>query len=231
MKQAAVVRLAFARKDHPELVQAEAQARLELAAAIMTLDEAEDTQREWPGEKRIHSREVAHLREDLAAALRAGLDSSAGNDVDVQEIVERIQDARDTQSTLRQILEQLGPVIFGAIVLFSIEAKTSLCGDCEVLSRQSFLETQGLTFADLRQPADSLRPRYTDEAAPNTPAERIRIGIIRAAIAKYKSQQLPLKHTFHEQAAVEEAKNAYAQALADLIRGEYAPIDEPNQSN
>ena len=31
-----------------------------------------------------------------------------------------------------------------------------------------------------------------------------------------------LSHTLHEQAAIEEAKTAYAQALADLVRGETA---------
>lgn len=38
----AVSRLAFARKQHPELVKAEAQARVNLAAAIMAMDEAAD---------------------------------------------------------------------------------------------------------------------------------------------------------------------------------------------
>lgn len=38
----AVARLAFARKTHPELGRAEASARVDLAAAIMAMDEAED---------------------------------------------------------------------------------------------------------------------------------------------------------------------------------------------
>ena len=37
----AMSRLAFARKQSPELVRAEAQARVDLAAAIMAMDEAE----------------------------------------------------------------------------------------------------------------------------------------------------------------------------------------------
>ncbi|SDH39102.1 hypothetical protein [Microbacterium sp. 77mftsu3.1] len=39
----AVHRLAFAREQHPDLVRAEAQARVDLAAAIMKLDEAADS--------------------------------------------------------------------------------------------------------------------------------------------------------------------------------------------
>ena len=34
------------------------------------------------------------------------------------------------------------------------------------------------------------------------------------------TQGMPQRHTLHEQAAVERAKNAYAQALADLVRGD-----------
>lgn len=37
--QAAVFRLSMMRKQHPNLIRAEAQARLELAAAIMALDD------------------------------------------------------------------------------------------------------------------------------------------------------------------------------------------------
>ena len=42
-KVGATYRLAFAREQHPVLRQREADARLVLAAAIMQLDEAEDT--------------------------------------------------------------------------------------------------------------------------------------------------------------------------------------------
>ena len=38
----AVARLAFARKQNPDLVRAEAEARVVFAAAIMAMDEAED---------------------------------------------------------------------------------------------------------------------------------------------------------------------------------------------
>ena len=43
---AAIARLGFAREQHPDLIRAEAHARVELAAAIMALDEAEDTAEE-----------------------------------------------------------------------------------------------------------------------------------------------------------------------------------------
>lgn len=38
----ATLRLAFARKQHPDLIRAEAEVRLDVAAAIMAMDEAED---------------------------------------------------------------------------------------------------------------------------------------------------------------------------------------------
>lgn len=57
----AVARLAFARKQNPDLVRAEAAARVDLAAAIMAMDEAEDI----PGRHNLNE-QVA-----VEAALRA----------------------------------------------------------------------------------------------------------------------------------------------------------------
>lgn len=219
MKNDSVTRMVFARKTHPDLSRAEAEARADLAAAVMALDEAEDAQHDRPAQERIYSQEVAHLREDLAAALQAGLDENDQHVVDVISLVHRIHHPRDTQTVLREVLDELGPVVFGAIVLFSIEAQTSLSGDCEVLSRQSVLHKHGLTFSDLRQPADTLHEEYIDEAALDTPDEMARIERIREAIARYKSQQLPLKDTEDQEAAVKHATDAYTRALADLLRG------------
>lgn len=42
MRVGAIYRLAFARKQHPELGRALAEAQLDVAAAIMAMDEAED---------------------------------------------------------------------------------------------------------------------------------------------------------------------------------------------
>lgn len=54
----AVHRLAFAREQHPELVRAEARARLDLAAAIMGMDEVDE---------RIESGEKLHSLQQQAA--------------------------------------------------------------------------------------------------------------------------------------------------------------------
>jgi hypothetical protein len=46
----AIMRLAFARKQYPELIRAEAATRVNLAAAIMTMDESDDL----PGRHNLH---------------------------------------------------------------------------------------------------------------------------------------------------------------------------------
>lgn len=62
----ATFRLAFAGKQHPELRQAEAAARLDLAAAIMAWDEAEDSD-----EVRAGRRHTLHEQNDVALAKSA----------------------------------------------------------------------------------------------------------------------------------------------------------------
>lgn len=57
----ALFRLAMARESHPELHRAMASARIDLAAAIIAMDEAEDI----PGRHNLH--EQAAVNEALAA--------------------------------------------------------------------------------------------------------------------------------------------------------------------
>lgn len=68
----AVVRLAFVRQKYPELVRAEAAARLRLAAAIIALDEVEDRHqdRSHPGLYSLAEQaEVEAAKEQYVCAL------------------------------------------------------------------------------------------------------------------------------------------------------------------
>lgn len=63
---AAVARLAFARKQHPELGRAEAAARTQLAATIMTMDEADEA----PGVHSLNEQAaVEHAKNAYSQAL------------------------------------------------------------------------------------------------------------------------------------------------------------------
>lgn len=65
----ATARLAFARQQHPELVRAEAQARLDLAAAIMAMDDAADL----PGRHNFNEQVAVEQAKDHYAAALADL--------------------------------------------------------------------------------------------------------------------------------------------------------------
>lgn len=70
-----------------------------------------------------------------------------------------------------------------------------------------------------------MRERHPDLGRREADA---RIELTAAIIAMDEAEEaavtphpgMPLRHTLHEQAAVERAKHAYAQALADLVRGD-----------
>lgn len=76
----AVVRLAFARDLHPELVRAEAAARVELAAAIMLMDEAADQ----PG--RHNLQEQARVEECTRAYAQALADLLRGETSEADQV-------------------------------------------------------------------------------------------------------------------------------------------------
>lgn len=76
----AIVRLAFARMQHPELSRREAEARLDLAAAIIAMDEAEDR----VGRHNLHEQAAVNsaqlaLGEAIADLIRGEADSSVSN--------------------------------------------------------------------------------------------------------------------------------------------------------
>lgn len=213
-------RLAFARKQHPELGHALTEARADLAAAIIALDDAEDEQADYAAERRIYSQDPVHMREDLAAALRASLSEDQLAATDVEAIVARLEDhptyRPTSQSLLRELLDEVGPVVLGGVLLFSLEAETSIMGDAECIIRWIQKHPE-VTVADLRWPADVCL--YESDASPDTPAERERIARIRRAIKEYQQSLPPLRNTVAEQQAVEMATHAHTRALADLVRG------------
>lgn len=65
----ATMRLAVARQDHPELKTAESEARLNLAAAIITLDEVQDT----PGRHNLAEQAAVERAKDAYAQALANL--------------------------------------------------------------------------------------------------------------------------------------------------------------
>lgn len=66
---------------------------------------------------------------------------------------------------------------------------------------------------------DTLHPELR---RAETQARLALAAAIMAFDQKLEACDYDLSHTLHEQAAIEEAKTAYAQALADLVRGETA---------
>lgn len=64
-----------------------------------------------------------------------------------------------------------------------------------------------------------MRDRHPELRAAEADA---RLALAAAIIAwdEAEQAQVPGRHTLHEQAAVNQASTAYAQALADLLRGE-----------
>lgn len=199
------------------MTEAERVARCKLIDAITALHEAEENQRNFPTGKRYYSYDPEYLREDLVAGLAAaGLNPELSS---VQSIAQMIQDRYDIQVALHEVLKTFGPVTFGALVLFSMEAGTSLSGHCESMSLPRALEEWGFPYADLRQPADALNPEFLQDAAPNTLAERKRIGAIRDAVAEYKAKALPLRDTSTYEEAVDTAAKDLIQALTKSMFG------------
>lgn len=122
------------------------------------------------------SRDTDHMSEDLAASLRAaGVDDTFAAGAFEDNTPHRV---------LEDVLETFGKPVFGAVLRFHMEAKTSLSGTCEVASTSRSLAILGLTVADLGWPAEILHPVYFRAASPADPAIEEQL---RAAVEEWKA--------------------------------------------
>lgn len=127
--------------------------------------------------RRIHSTQTEHLREDLAAALHLvmSLNHAAQEHlVEAASIVTNLYHPQDKhteklaswltpQNALRRVREVFGQKAFGVVALFSMEAQTSLAGDCEVLTSNQGLAWMNMTVRDLGWPQNKLHPAYGND--------------------------------------------------------------------
>lgn len=136
-------------------------------------------------ERRIHSRDPEHVREDLAAAFAVALGAEAASAdlAKAAEIVASVAE-RNEQPSLRAALEALGPAVFGTMALFSYEAQTSLMLHFEALTHPSVLQRQGYTVGDLGWPASALKEEFLEHAAPENPERDARM---KDAVAAWKA--------------------------------------------
>lgn len=134
---------------------------------------------------RIHSRNPAHLKEDLAAALDAALDGDLAPDRKrtVEKLVESLWDHHDAQSVLRDVLASFGSQVFGAVALFSMQAETSLAGHAEALTSPPCLKRMSLTVRDLGWPEDVLSPFYEGNGVEWDPGLKARFS---AAVTRWR---------------------------------------------
>lgn len=137
--------------------------------------------------RRIHSTQTEHLREDLAAALHLVMNLSRAAQehfVEAATIVTNLYHPQDKrakklaswlspQDALRRVREVFGRKAFGVVALFSIEAQTSLAGDCEVLTSSQGLAWMNMTTRDLGWPQDRLPPAYGNDGQYWSEYERI----------------------------------------------------------
>ena len=123
-------------------------------------------------EQRLNSRDPSRIREDLSASLWLALstrDQSRGLRMSAEAIVDSIVDHRDGQDALRKVAEVFGPVVYGTVLRFHIEAGTSLGILADALSRRSQLAKLGLTVGDLGWPGEALDDAFTEDDAPTNP--------------------------------------------------------------
>lgn len=136
---------------------------------------------------RVYSRDPEHYRADLAASFEAALGdwASAEQHEQAAAIMASITDSSAGQQALRDVATTFGAQTFGTVLLFHIEACTSLSGPAEALTFPRSLAHAGWTVADLGWPADTLKDEYADAARPWDPAELERF---RSLVARFRAQ-------------------------------------------
>lgn len=156
------------------LIRLDAKFKPSVTISVDTAGEHRTPERHEP---RIHSRDPEHIREDLAASLVAAL-GPGGSDADqarATAIVASVNEYRDAQQSLREVLAAFGPAVFGTMALFHFEAQSSLMGHVEALTHPRVLTQMGYTIRDLGWPTDVLHESYLDQAAED-PARDARLS-------------------------------------------------------
>ena len=133
-------------------------------------------------------RPIERFRQDLSASLAAALDDElnpeAQSKIDV--ILAGLDD--DPSLALEDVKEAFGPRIFGAVLLFHLEARTSLAGWAESMSTLSSLGRLSMRVKDLAWPAGDLHPAF-EAAGVEWPADRL--ARFRAAAEQLRVASLP----------------------------------------
>jgi len=122
---------------------------------------------------RWQSRDADHIREDLRASLTFALGpESTTGEVEIMEwILESVTPESDPYESLVKVLRRFGGgQLFGAVVRFHLEARTSLMPYAENLARPASLAEHGYRVHDLWWPASVLHPAYQGAEAPLDPA-------------------------------------------------------------
>ncbi len=126
---------------------------------------------------RFLSRNRDHWFEDLQASLDVALgDRPLSDSVNALPILFSLSEDVWPGEQLDAILKEFGPAVFGIVIRFHLEARTSLMNASEVLSRGQELAARGVTFRDLRWPASVMHDAYLSHAAPADPALEARLA-------------------------------------------------------
>jgi len=125
---------------------------------------------------RVFDRDPQHQSQDLAASLTAALGDHPTDEAlaTAASIVERLAADGHASSALTGVLSAFGADVFGRVLLFHAEARTSLMGASEAMTFPRSLARLGLSTADLAWPAQVLHPAYTADAAEWPADERAR---------------------------------------------------------
>lgn len=136
---------------------------------------------------RVYSRDPEHYRADLADSFEAALGdwASAEQHEQAGAIMASITDSSTAQQALRDVAATFGAQTFGTVLLFHIEARTSLSGPAEALTFPRSLAHAGWTVADLGWPEDTLKAEYADAARSWDPAELERF---RSLVARFRAR-------------------------------------------
>lgn len=95
--------------------------------------------------------------------------------VDVLVLVGNLNHFDDSQSVLRDVKERLGAAAFGQVLLYHLDNRTSLMGQCKVLTSGCSLPELGMSVADLGWPNASLHPLYRNYGFWHT---KNRLGVV-----------------------------------------------------
>lgn len=126
------------------------------------------------------SRDVNHVRQDLAASLAFALgpDAPAAETDTAERIIASVASWGDSQQCLLDVRTVLGVRTFGLVTLFHLTGNTSLRGQSEVFTTRRALGQMGLAVRDLGWPASQLNDVFAADAV-DTPGleERLEAAV------------------------------------------------------